>query len=260
MAKLELTDGTELHWHEHGAGPGALVCGIGYGSPEAFQGLIDDLSKDHRVVVPDLRGTGESSRHGPYDIETDVSDLAAVLERGGAVGVAIGLGDGCHRAIELGAARPDLLGSVIMSGYAPLSRGELRAGLSGSGQVLEALVKLLETDYRAGLRTIIETGNPGLDEGAIRERLDKAVAHCSHEAATARLRSWIRLDVRDAARALGDRLWVLHHERNPWFPEELADGVSDLLPEARIEKVDDGALSRPDLTAAVVRRITGAAG
>jgi pimeloyl-ACP methyl ester carboxylesterase len=260
MPKLELPDGTVLHWREQGDGPGVLVAGIGYGSPAPFQALVDDLSRDHRVVVPDLRGTGESSRHGPYDMDTDRSDLAAMLERSGPVEVAIGLGDGCLRAVELAAARPDLVGWVLMSGYAPLSRGELNEGLSGSGQVLGALVRLFETDYRAGLRTIIETGNPGLEEAEIRARVDRAAAHCSHESAIARLRGWIAVDVREPAVALGDRLWILHHPRNPWFPEELADRIPELLPEARLELVDDGALSRPDQTSAVVRRITGAAG
>lgn len=260
MTKFELPDGTTLHWREHGSGPGVLVAGIAYGYPDQFQGLVDDLARDHRVVIPDLRGAGGSSRHGPYDLATDVGDLVAVLEQSGAVKAAIGFGDGNLRAVELAAARPDLLASVVLSGYAPLSRGELTEGLAGSAQVLSALVRLLETDYRSAMRTIIETGNPELDEDSIRRRVDGAVAHCSHESALARLRGWIELDVRESALALGDRLWILHHPRNPWFPDELADRVPELLPEARLERVDDGALSRPDLTSSVVRRITGAAG
>jgi hypothetical protein len=72
------------------------------------------------------------------------------------------------------------------------------------------------------------------------------------------MRGWIAADSEEAARALGDRLWVLHHPRNPWFPPELAERIPLLLPEAHVEEVADGALSRPDLTAAVVRRITAA--
>jgi pimeloyl-ACP methyl ester carboxylesterase len=260
MATLDLSDGTTLHWREAGDGPGVLVAGIAYGYPEQFQGLVDDLARDHRVVVTDLRGTGGSSRRGPYDVATDLADLTAVLEQSGAVDVAIGLGDGCLRAVELAAGRPDLVGSVVMSGYAPLFRGELTEGLSGSAQVLNALLTLMETDYRSAMRTIMETGNPELDEDTIRGRVDGVVAHCSHESAAARLRGWIELDVRESALALGDRLWILHHPRNPWFPEELADRIPELLPEARLEWVEDGALSRPDLTSAAVRRITNAGG
>lgn len=262
MAKLEVPDGTTISWRELGSGPGVLVAGISYGYPEMFQGLVDDLAADHRVVVPDLRGTGDSSRRGPYEMAVDLADLAAVLERAGDVTVGIGLGDGALRAVELAAARPDLVDSVVLSGYAPLFRHELPggAGLSGSGSVLSALVTLLETDYRSAIRTIVSTGSPELGEAGIRERVDRVVANCTHEAALARLRNWIQVDSGDAAQALGDRLWILHHPQNPWFPGELVERVPELLPEAQLELVEDGALNRPDLTSAVVRRITGAGG
>jgi pimeloyl-ACP methyl ester carboxylesterase len=260
MPLTELADGTTLHWHEWGDGPGVLVAGIAYGYPAMVRGLVDDLATDHRVVLPDLRGTGRSSRHGPYDLETDVADLRAVLEEAGPAAVAVGLGDGTLRTIELGAARPDLIEAVVLSGYAPLSRYELRGleGLVASTPVLSALVRLLETDFRAAMRTMVETGSPDLDGAGVRERVDRAVEHCAHEAVVARMRGWIAADSEEAARALGDRLWVLHHPRNPWFPPELAERIPLLLPEAHVEEVADGALSRPDLTAAVVRRITAA--
>jgi len=262
VRQLERPDGTTIGWVEEGAGPTVLVARIAYSDPETLRRFVDNLAADHRVVVPDLRGTGGSSRHGPYDLATDVGDFVALLEQTGSAAVAVGLGDGTLRSVELAAAHPNLVGSVVLSGYAPLFRGERRDthGLAGSGQVLGALMKLVETDYRAGLRTIVETGNPGLDEATIRDRVDRVVAHCSHEAAVARLRNWVDLDVGESALALGDRLWVLHHPRNPWFPAELADRIPELLPEARLEHVEDGALSRPELTAAVVRRITNANG
>ena len=258
MPLIRLPDETTLHWEEQGDGPGVLIASLAYAYPDMVRGLIHDLATDHRVVAPDLRGTGSSSRHGPYDMETDLADLTSVLEEIGGVAVAIGLGDGCLRAIELAAARPDLVEIVLLSGYAPLFRGESRdtEGLSASAPVLSALVRLLETDYRAAVRTIVEVGNLDLDEATVRERVDRVVAHCSHEAAVARMRAWTQAEAGEAARALGDRLWILHHPRNPWFSGELAERIPELLPEARIESVADGAVSRPDLTAAVVRRIT----
>jgi pimeloyl-ACP methyl ester carboxylesterase len=257
---VETADGTGLHWQERGDGPAVLVAGISYGYPDMVRGLIDDLAPDHRVVLPDLRGTGGSSRRGPYDLATDVADLTAVVEETGPMAVAVGLGDGSLRAIELAAGRPDLIDAVVLSGYAPLSRDELRGleGLVASTPVLSALVTLLETDFRAAVRTIVETGSPELDEAEIRERVDGVVEHCSHEAAVARMRGWIAADSGEPARALGDRLWILHHPRNPWFPVELVERIPDLLPDAHVETVADGALARPDLTAAVVRRITPA--
>jgi hypothetical protein len=43
---------------------------------------------------------------------------------------------------------------------------------------------------------------------------------------------------------------------NMWFPVELADAIRHELPEANVEPIEDGAVSRPDLTAGIVRRIT----
>jgi pimeloyl-ACP methyl ester carboxylesterase len=262
VPEIQTPDGTTLYWEEHGAGPGVLTAGIAYGYPGMVRGLIDDLAADHRVVVPDLRGSGKSSRHGPYDMATDLGDLAAVLERSGPAAVAVGLGDGCLRAIELATARPDLVQTVLLSGYAALSPGEARdtEALSSSTQVLRFLVTLLETNYRSAMRSIVETGSPELDADAVRERVDRVVAHCSHDAALARMRAWVEFeaDAGDSARELGGRLWILHHPRNPWFSAELAERLPELLPEAHLEQVADGALSRPDLTAAVVRRIISA--
>ncbi len=258
MPLLEMPDGVTLHWEEHGEGPTVLVAGFSYGYPDMVRGLVHELCADHRVLVPDLRGTGGSTRRGPYDMATDVADLTAVMERAGGAAVAVGIGDGILRAVEVAAARHDLIEAVVTSGYPSLFREEIRGtdALTASSSVLSALVKLLENDYRAAIRTIMESANPDVPESDLRERVDRVVAHCSHEAAVARMRNWIAAEVGEAARALGDRLWILAYPRNPWFPEELADHVPTLLPEAHLERVADGALSRPDLTARAVRRIT----
>jgi hypothetical protein len=66
-------------------------------------------------------------------------------------------------------------------------------------------------------------------------------------------------DALEPARACGDRLWMLCSETmgGGWFPagKEAVDLSRRLFPEAHVEEVEDGLMSRPDLTAAVVRRI-----
>jgi hypothetical protein len=124
----------------------------------------------------------------------------------------------------------------------------------GSRSVLKALVTLLENDYRSGVHAFVSSGNPDLDEAAIHERVEVIVAHGSQEAAVGRIRSWIDDDPTDAAQALGSRLVLLQHEANPWFAgTKRAEG---LLPEARYQAIADGPMTRPDLTAAVVRELT----
>ena len=111
-------------------------------------------------------------------------------------------------------------------------------------------------DYRAALRSVITTGNPQMTEDEIRDRVQRQVDYCPQEVALARLTAWWKSNAFEQARSLGGRLTILQHDGNPWFPGDLLEPMRELLPDARIEPVEDGHLSRPDLTAAEVRRIT----
>jgi pimeloyl-ACP methyl ester carboxylesterase len=261
MTTLELEDGTVISYHATGTGPQVLMANVLYAHAGVFAGFVADLSRDHRAITYDLRGTGHSTRHGPYEPAVDLADLEALLEHLGGVRVIVGIGDGALRAVRIATARPDLVGAVVAPGTFVLARaGANRGGLSGSGSVLSALITLLGSDYRAGIRSIVESGNDGLTEAEIRDRVEQMAAHCPQEAALARLRTWRVDDVTDDARAIGDRLWVLPYPGNPWFPQELADHMHEILPEANRETINDGPWTRPADTAAVVRRITGAGG
>jgi pimeloyl-ACP methyl ester carboxylesterase len=74
-------DGARLHVRVGGSGP-AVVLVHGFGDTgDMWAPLAAVLAKDHRVVVPDLRGMGLSSRpDGGYDKKTQAGDIRAVLE------------------------------------------------------------------------------------------------------------------------------------------------------------------------------------
>jgi len=258
MPQLERPDGAEIRWDETGDGPTVLIANLLYGHPGMIAGLAHDLSADHRVITYDLRGTGGSSRRGPYDPVVDAIDLEAVLEHVGGAAVTVAIGDAGMRAVRVAASRPDLLPTVVESGTSLLAAAAGGSdALSASDSVLEALETLLENDYRAAIRSIVESANPGLSEEEMRDRVQRVIAHCPQEPALRRMRTWIRDDATEAARALGDRLWILDHPGNPWFPSQLVERLPELLPEARHKALADGAMSRPELTAEVVRVITG---
>jgi pimeloyl-ACP methyl ester carboxylesterase len=228
--------------------------------PNAFAALGEELARDHRVVFYDPRGTGQSTRTGPCDIPTDAQDLAHLLAELGQPAVLVSFGDALHRAVEASAIKPELVSAVVSPGAAALGSGRDYAGvddgLASSPAVVGALVQLFETDYRSGLHTVVEGGNPQFSPQQVQQRIDDVVANASLETTMARLRQWISHDSRESGRALGDRLWVLVFGGNLWFPVELVDTLHRDVPEARVEEVADGAVSRPDLTAEVVRRIT----
>ena len=261
MPRLKRSDDVEIHWAERGEGPPVLVAAACFAHPAIFEPLYRELERDHRLITYDPRGNGRSSMSGPYDLATDAADLVAVVEDAFyEPGVLVGTGDGVHRVVRAAAARPDLVRGLVCPGAVPLgSQSEypnVGEGLASSGEVLGALIQLLESDYRAGMRAAVERANPQLDEEGLRERVAATVAYSPQDATLGRLRAWIGDDAREAARAVGDRLWVLYYPGNAWFPPELAQLVRREAPEAHVEEVDTGAISRPDVTAEYVRRLT----
>jgi hypothetical protein len=175
--------------------------------------------------------------------------------------LAIGLGDGARRAVRAAAARPDLIHTVVISGELPLgqSRGRPREALAGSLAVLDALLGLLETDYRTGLRSMLASAGSDWTEVALRARLDAIEAHCPPEAGIARLRAWTHDDSLEQARLLAGRLWYLHYPGNAWFEGSL-ESIRPGLPKARFEAVPDGVINRPRENADIIRRILAARG
>ena len=75
-------DGARLHVRVGGNGP-AVVLLHGFGDTgDMWAPLASALAKDHRVVVPDLRGMGLSSKPADgYGKKNQASDIRAVLER-----------------------------------------------------------------------------------------------------------------------------------------------------------------------------------
>src|SRR4051812_11165671 len=77
---VDREDGVSLFWQEWGEGPGLLVMHSYIQHPKVLDGLMAQLSDGHRMIRYDARGSGESTRKGPYDMATDVADLLAVAE------------------------------------------------------------------------------------------------------------------------------------------------------------------------------------
>lgn len=76
------TDGASLHVRVGGKGP-AVVLIHGFGDTgDMWRPLAVALAKNHRVVVPDLRGMGLSSKpEGGYDKKTQAGDIRTVLDK-----------------------------------------------------------------------------------------------------------------------------------------------------------------------------------
>ncbi|WP_211235004.1 alpha/beta fold hydrolase [Azohydromonas australica] len=80
--RIQAAGGATLHVRVGGSGP-AVVLLHGFGDTGDMWALMAAaLARDHRVVVPDLRGMGLSSRPaGGYDKKTQAADIRAVLDK-----------------------------------------------------------------------------------------------------------------------------------------------------------------------------------
>lgn len=75
------TNGTTIHVRVGGAGP-AVILLHGYGETgDMWEPLAAQLARNHRVIVPDLRGLGLSAKPtGGYDKKTQAGDVTGVLD------------------------------------------------------------------------------------------------------------------------------------------------------------------------------------
>jgi len=250
MPLLKRPDGAEISWEEAGEGQTIVICNTF--NLAAIGELVERLARERHVIAYDPRGVGQSSHGGPYDLGTGEADLEALLEDAGAATTAFGIGDGAHRATRLAARRPDLIDRVVVTSTA---LGQLGAGgFSGSTEVLRALMSLMRRDYRSGLRSMV--GGSHVERDHDRTRVEELAAIVPQEAAIGYLEVWIAAESGDVARRLGSRLTIMGYPGNAWFPLEVFEDMSLSLPEAQYEEVEDGPISRPDLSAELLLRST----
>jgi len=264
MARVQRPDGVELDLRERGDGPLVMLLPYWSGHPGVFEAFLSDLERDHRVVTWDARGTGESTRVGPYDVDTDCADLEAALEAVGGAVALVAVANGCNPAVHVAARRPDLVGAVAAFGVGPFARAQLAGseGMIGSDSVVDAFLEMLQRDYRGALRTIVAATNPQMSDEEIRERVDFQTSYCSQDAAMARVREWAEDDPTPSAAVVGDRLWIFSAPdvAGAWLPslEERRRIIEKAMPRAHVQDMgeDAGPQSRPEVVAAALRQVT----
>jgi pimeloyl-ACP methyl ester carboxylesterase len=110
------TNGTTLHVRVSGDGP-AVVLLHGYGETgDMWASMAADLMRDHRVIVPDLRGLGLSSKpQGGFDKKSQAGDLAGVLAALGVEQIDLVAHDiGNMVAFQFAAQQPERVGRLVL--------------------------------------------------------------------------------------------------------------------------------------------------
>ncbi|SED50255.1 Pimeloyl-ACP methyl ester carboxylesterase [Amycolatopsis tolypomycina] len=101
-------DGTEIAYTRAGSGP-ALVLVDGamcYRGSSPNDALAKELAAHFTVYTYDRRGRGESGDTGPYAVEREVEDLAAIVKEAGGEVFLFGISSGVALALEAAPSLP----------------------------------------------------------------------------------------------------------------------------------------------------------
>ncbi|GLY34584.1 alpha/beta hydrolase [Amycolatopsis sp. NBRC 101858] len=105
---ISAADGTEIAYTRAGSGP-ALVLVDGamcYRGSSPNDALAKELATRFTVYTYDRRGRGESADTGPYAVEREVEDLAALVKEAGGEVFLFGISSGAALALEAARSLP----------------------------------------------------------------------------------------------------------------------------------------------------------
>jgi pimeloyl-ACP methyl ester carboxylesterase len=122
MPKLN-RDGVNIHYKIHGSGPPLLLT-HGYSSTSAmWQGQITALSRQHKLILWDMRGHGESDYPddaAAYSEALTVGDMAALLDKAGAGSAIVGgLSLGGYMSLAFYRAHPERVRALLIIDTGP---------------------------------------------------------------------------------------------------------------------------------------------
>jgi 3-oxoadipate enol-lactonase len=213
--------------------PLLLLHGLG-GSHDDWRLQIPVFAAKYRVIVPDLRGFGESERREPFTVQRHARDMMALLS---ALKVdrahVVGLSMGGAIAIELALRAPQLAASLVLVNTAPgftLTNWQRRrmAWL----RVLVALVLGV-----GGVARLFSQGVfPARNQGRLRRRFIRRASHTSRWVYLATLRSLTRWNAESRLATIRAPTLVVGAEHDFTTSEEKRRW-SSLIPGARFIEI-----------------------
>jgi pimeloyl-ACP methyl ester carboxylesterase len=133
MAKVK-RGGVDIHYEVHGSAGPFILLSHGYSATTGmWRGQIDALSRNHRLILWDMRGHGQSdypADQGEYSEAATVADMAAILDAVGAKKAIVGgLSLGGYMSLAFYEAHPERVIALLIIDTGPgFKKDEVREG------------------------------------------------------------------------------------------------------------------------------------
>ena len=287
MRQAQAVDGFRLAYERTGEGPPVILLHGWPGDRTDYQGVVPLVSGSADLIVPDLRGFGQSDKH-PVDPGTHYSAaaqarsvVALIRELGLDHPVLAGYDIGSRIAQAIARAEPGLVRGLVLSPPFPgigdriLSPAAQREfwyqpyhQLALSSDLIDGRPELV----RAYLRHFWSHWS-GPDFESADGRVDRLVSGYAQPGAFASSIAWYRAGAGSVAVSVAERppghadrlavptavLWPSH---DPLFPIDWSDRIDDYFGDARLTRLDRSAhftpVERPrEFAAAVEAAVTG---
>src|SRR5438093_543539 len=108
MSTTISADGTKIGYTSTGSGPAIILVdgALSYRGSSPNDALAKELAAHFTVYTYDRRGRGESTDTGPYTVEREVEDLAALVKEAGGETFLFGISSGAALALEAARSLP----------------------------------------------------------------------------------------------------------------------------------------------------------
>ncbi|MFC4010864.1 alpha/beta fold hydrolase [Nonomuraea purpurea] len=93
-------DGTTIAYEQQGSGPAVVLVGGAFMTRGDSAALASLLTERFTVITYDRRGRGDSGDNAVYDVQREVEDLNALIERAGGEAMVFGMSSGAVLALE----------------------------------------------------------------------------------------------------------------------------------------------------------------
>ncbi|WP_410621235.1 alpha/beta fold hydrolase [Amycolatopsis sp. cmx-8-4] len=97
-------DGTTIAYDQRGTGAPVILVGGAFNDRTTVAGLAEVLAADFTTIAYDRRGRGDSGDTGPYAVEREIEDIAALIAEAGGTASVFGHSSGAVLALEAAGA------------------------------------------------------------------------------------------------------------------------------------------------------------